>query len=154
MKKNLVFTIVALGPAACIKDKFQTTPQLTIKSTSSKLVNDGEALRVTFQYTDKEGDVADTLYMKKIRLNRHTVSLTLRDSVAFQIPDFPNHDIGDIQFALGSPDYLISAATPPRIPGSNPPAFEPDTLDFKFVLKDKAGHKSDTVTLSNVIVLR
>jgi hypothetical protein len=154
MKRISVFCFLSIAAIACNKDKFQTTPQIKIKSTSSKVVPNGGQLEVTFSFTDKEGDVADTMFMWKQRLNRRPVPKTLRDSIPFQIPEFPNHDQGEIQIDLDYQNHLISAQDPPRIPGTNPPQYEPDTLRLKFVLKDKAGHKSDTAFLDDVIVIR
>jgi hypothetical protein len=154
MKKIVVFFVLGLVMLGCSKDKFQTTPSLEIKSTSGKVVPVNGTLQITFKFTDKEGDVSDTLYMKKVRLNKRAVAVRLRDSVDFEIPEFPPHNDGEIQLSLDYQNELISAASPPTIPNSNPPQKEPDTLALKFVLKDKRGHKSDTVTLNDVIVIR
>ncbi len=89
----------------------------------------------------------------KIRLNQ-TVVPTLRDSLKYKIPDFPNHSSGDIDVSLDYNTALVSAVTPPNIPGSNPPTPQPDTLIIKFVVSDRAGHKSDTATTGKIIVIR
>jgi hypothetical protein len=111
----------------------------------------GAALQVDFEFTDKEGDVSDTLFVKKIRLNKQKVP-TIRDSFGLAVPDFPNHTQGQIQVLMDNAFYLASAANPPKDPvtGKN----QPDTLILKFTLKDKANHVSDTVTSSQIIVLR
>jgi hypothetical protein len=154
MKRKFVFCVLTLMVIGCSKDKFQTTPSLKIKSTSSKLIPVNGALRVTFEYTDKEGDISDTLFMKKVRLNQRAVTNRLRDTIDFEIFEFPKNDNGEIELILEYQNHLISAESPPTIPFSNPPQKEPDTLALRFVLQDKMGHKSDTVTLNNVIVIR
>jgi hypothetical protein len=154
MKKIVVFFVLGLVMVGCSKDKFQTTPSLEIKSTSDKVVPVNGSLQITFKFTDKEGDVSDTLFMTKVRLNKRPVGITLRDNIIFEVPPFPPHNNGEIQLNLDYQNELISANSPPTIPNSNPPQKEPDTLALKFVLQDKRGHKSDTVTLNNVIVIR
>jgi hypothetical protein len=145
MKKILFYSILILFVCACNKDKFQTKPQLTVKTSSDIIVAKNSGLEVLLEYTDKEGDVDDTLYIKKERLNLRTTT-TIRDLLKIKVPEFPNRDKGEFQVLLDYQNYLISAL--------NPPLNEPDTLNLKFVLKDKAGNVSDTVTLSNVIVIR
>jgi hypothetical protein len=152
MKKLFVLVAGLILLIACNKDKFQSTPQIKISSVNSTIVPNGGSLEVTLSFTDKEGDVDDSIFIRKIRLNRVAVP-TIRDSIKYKIPDFPNHTKGDINVTL---DYqsVLSAVNPPNIPGSNPPTPQPDTLILKFVVSDKAGHKSDTATTGQIIVIR
>lgn len=153
MKRNLVFLFLLVAVVACDKDKFQTKPQIQLKSQNTSTVDANESLRLVIEFTDKEGDVNDTLYIKKERLNRRKVA-TLRDSMDFKVPDFPTRTLAELMVNLEYENHLKSAVNAPRIPGSNPAVFEPDTLNIKFVLKDKAGNKSDTLTVPNIIVIR
>ncbi|MEP6749611.1 MAG: hypothetical protein ABJB86_17875 [Bacteroidota bacterium] len=153
MKKLLITGLVLLVLVACSKDKYQTKPQISLKSTSSSVVPASGQLNVTLSYTDKEGDISDTLYILKTRLNQ-TVVPTLRDSIKYKIPDFPNYDKGEIDIAMSYQNDLVSAATPPPIVGSNPTQPQPDTLLIKFWIHDKAGHVSDTVTTGKIVVIR
>ena len=152
MKYLLLLISVLVVLIACNKDKFQSTPQIKIKSVDPAIVANGGSLDVTLSFTDKEGDVDDTVFIWKKRLNQ-TVVPTIRDSIKYKIPDFPKHSTGDISVVL---DYqsVLSAINPPNIPGSNPPTPQPDTLIIKFVVSDKAGHKSDTATTGQIIVIR
>jgi len=138
---------------ACNKDKFQTKPQIQLKSLSTKIVPIGGNLTITLSYTDKEGDISDTLFFIKQRLNQRIVT-TLRDSLTYPIPEFPNYDKGEIGLALRYEDHLKSAERAPSIPGSNPPAVESDTLNIKIWIHDKAGNSSDTVSTGQIVVLR
>jgi hypothetical protein len=153
MKKLLITGLVLIVLVACNKDKYQTKPQISLKSTSSSVVPANGDLNVTLSSTDKEGDISDTLYILKIRLNQ-TVVTTLRDSIKYKIPDFPNYDKGEIDIAMSYQNDLVSAATPPPIQGSNPTQAQPDTLLIKFWIHDKAGHVSDTVTTGKIVVIR
>jgi hypothetical protein len=153
MKINkLPVFILLLAVLACGKDKFQTIPQLKFKSINTYNVPINENLRVTLEYTDKEGDVDDSLVVVRQRLNRRG-PVTLSPSI-FNIPEFPNTNKGQFEMNFLYQFHLISGLTPIRIPGSNPPMNEPDTLLMKFVAKDKAGNKSDTLVLNTIYVER
>lgn len=153
MKTIFSVLLIALVVAACDKDKFQTKPQIRIISSSTEVVPVSGTLQVVLEYTDKEGDVHDTLFITKQRLNRRVVP-TLRDTLRFPIPEFPDRQSGQFELNLGYSNHLISATTPPRIPGSSPSRNEPDTLNLKFLVRDAEGNKSDSVILSNIIVIR
>lgn len=153
MKQFLFFAGALLLLVACNKDKFQTKPQLKLVSVSSEEVPVNSDLKVVLQFTDKEGDVSDTMFITKQRLNTH-VETTVRDTMEFAIAEFPKSRKGEFEINLSYQNELISAQTPRRIPGSDPPKFEPDTLRIKFVAKDKGGNKSDSLILNNIIVLR
>lgn len=137
---------------ACNKDKFQTKPQLTIKSVSSDVIPFNGSIRFRIEFTDKEGDVQDSFLVKKVRLNQRVVPTNL-DSFWAQIPDFPNTSKGEIFVDLPY-QAILSATNPPNIPGSTPPAKESDTLVVKFLARDNAGNKSDTITSKQIVVQR
>jgi hypothetical protein len=153
MKKLIIAGLVLVVLFACNKDKFQTKPQISLKSISSSVVSSGDMLNIALSYTDKQGDISDTLYIKKIRLNK-TVVATLRDSLKYKIPDFPDYDKGEIDLALNYQNDLVSAVTPPTIVGSNPSKPQPDTLNIQIWIHDKAGNVSDTVSTGQVIIMR
>ncbi len=153
MKKLLIAGFVLVALLACNKDKYQTKPQISLRSIGGKVVPVNGVLNVVLNYTDKEGDISDSMFIKKIRLNK-TVVATLRDSLRYKIPDFPNYDKGQIDLALQYQNHLISASNPPPIPGSNPSVPQPDTLVLKFWIRDKAGHVSDTVTTDQIVIIR
>ena len=152
MKQLVLFSALVLLVAACGKDKFQTKPQLKLISVSNTIVPVNGGMRVVLQYTDKQGDVSNTFYIYKQRLNARVVE-TVRDSLVYPVPQFPNTPKGDFELNLAYQNDLISAFDPPHMPG-NPDQLEPDTLNLKFLVSDKAGNKSDTVTLNNIVVLR
>ena len=154
MKKVFTIAVAVIVIIGCSKDKFQTKPQLSLKSVSNKVVPVNGVLNVELEYTDKEGDVDSLLVIRKERLNKRPVSSTLRDSIKLPVPQFPNKDRGEISMVLSYQQHLIHAQSPLNIPNSNPIQKEPDTLNLKFVLKDKAGNISDTLTINNVIVIR
>ena len=83
-------------------------------------------------------------------------SLTLKSFNPDVIPVNGNAQIrftfGDIYVDLTYQNHLISATNPPT--SGTPPRRQPDTLIFKFVLRDKAKNVSDTVVSSPIVVLR
>jgi len=144
--------IIVLGIIACGKDKFQTIPQLTLKSMNPEVVPVNGTLRLNIEYTDKEGDVSDSLFIVRQRLNvRGPVQLP---QSPYDVPDFPHTDKGEFEVSLAYQIGLIFGLPPLRIPGSNPVKNEIDTLRLKIVAKDKAGNKSDTLVVNNVYVIR
>jgi len=144
--------IIVFGMIACGKDKFETVPQLTLKSMSPEIVPVNGTLRLNIEYTDKEGDVSDSLFIVRQRLNVRG-KLQLAPS-PYDVPDFPHTDKGEFEISLAYQTGLIFGLPPLRIPGSNPVKNEIDTLRLKIVAKDKAGNKSDTLVVDNVYVIR
>lgn len=150
--RSLIY-VLALSTliVACKKDKFQTKPSLKLKSISSNVIPVQGNLNVQFEFTDKEGDISDTIFVKKIRTNRVAVKTNL-DSFALTIPVIPNHNKGIIELNLTYHFHLVSAESPPS--RGNPPNPEDDTLILKFALRDKAKNVSDTVTTEPIIIIR
>ncbi len=147
MTTKILVALIAMSVlAACKKDKYNTTPKLVLKSVSSNVVPNGGSLRFEFEIFDKEGDISDTFFLRKIRTNRITRP-TIRDSFRIQFPNVPNTTNGLIDLNLSYQNYLISAINP-----GNPP--QNDTLIFKFVIRDKAKNKSDTITSDPIVILR
>jgi hypothetical protein len=154
MKKGiLIGCSVVLLSLACNKDKFETKPTLKLKSQNGDtFASNNDFLVLEFDFTDKEGDVNDTLWVRKYRINQRQAAQTLRDSFKLKVPDFPPENKGLIKVSLDYQNYLISAVNPPV--SGNPPKPEPDTLMMKFVLKDKAKNVSDTTTIGPLYIIR
>ncbi len=147
-----VAVVIALTIIACGKDRFQTVPQLRLKSRSTDVVPINGTLRLNVEYTDKEGDVSDSLLIVRQRLNiRGPVTLPVSP---YKIPDFPKTDKGEFEISLAYQFGLVFGLSPIRITGSNPVRNEIDTLRLKIVARDKAGNKSDTLVVDNVYVTR
>lgn len=147
-----VAVIIALTIIACGKDRFQTVPQLKLKSRNTDVVPLNGSLRLNVEYTDKEGDVSDSLLIVRQRLNVRG-PLILAPS-PYKIPEFPKTDKGEFEITLAYQFGLVLNLSPIRITGSNPVRNEIDTLRLKIVARDKAGNKSDTLVVDNVYVTR
>ena len=146
--------IIVLGMISCDKGKFETVPQLTLKSRSPEKepVEVNDPLRLNIEYTDKEGDVSDSLFIIRQRLNQNGAVTPPKSP--YDIPTFPTIDKGEFEITLDFIDltYNLNAIS---IPGSGSPAKkEIDTLRLKIVARDKAGNKSDTLVVDNVYVIR
>jgi hypothetical protein len=150
--KFLLLSVITVSfLASCDKSKFNTKPSLEFKSMNGNIIPANSALVIQFEYTDKEGDISNSIFIKKIRMNERAVP-TIRDTFSLPVPDFPKFSKGVVETILKHQDHLVSATNPPRV--GTPPRYENDTLTLKFVLKDKAGNISDTVTIENIIVDR
>lgn len=152
MRSLLYVTALLTLAIACNKDKLETTPSLKLKSINSSTIPVGGNLIIQFDFTDKEGDISDTIFVKKIRINQIVVP-TIRDSFELQVPAFPDRSKGIIELELKYQNHLLSAINPPSS-GGNPPNLHDDTLIFKFALRDKAKHISDTVTTGPIVIVR
>ena len=150
MQKLVLYSTLALLLfVACSKDKYQTTPTIEIKSIEPTTVGINTPLIVELEYTDKEGDIQDSIFVKKIRINQKELK-TLRDSFAPQLPgDAPEKPKGTIKLTLDYNNYVTSAENP-----GNPPNAAPDSLIFRFILQDKGKHRSDSVESGLIVVLR
>jgi len=151
--RSLLYVAAFLTIAtACSKDKLETTPSLKLKSISSDVIPVGGNLIVQLDFTDKEGDISDTIFVKKIRTNQIVVP-TIRDSFELQVPPFPDRSRGIIELELKYQNHLLSAINPPSS-GGTPPNLHDDTLVFQFALRDKAKNISDTVTTGPIVIVR
>lgn len=152
MQRFLVFMLALVIIASCNKDKLQTKPYIKIKSEGPSQVSNGGIFSLEFEYGDKEGDISNTLFVQKIRTNSRKVP-TLRDTFSLRMPDIPKFPQGNLEVTLYYQNHLISAVNPPNLGGS-PPVYENDSLIIRFVLRDKAGNTSDTVSTKPIVVSR
>jgi hypothetical protein len=151
MKRIIVFCVLSVAIIACSKDKVESTPHLKFKSFNSDVVSANGFLRVTLDFTDQEGDL-DSVFVTRRRLNK-------RGPAYFQFyygntPEFGKQNKGELQIDFDVAQDLIFGLPAISIPGSNPPQSQPDTLQLRFYVKDKAGHTSDTAVAPNLVVIR
>ena len=150
--------IIALAMISCGKDRFQTVPQLKFKSKSpdKSPVQPNEPnnqLRLNFEFTDKEGDLTDSVFIIRQRLNVRRPETKPADP--YKIPAFAKTDKGEFEITLQYQLQLVTGfGAIGAIPATNPPTNQIDTLRIKIVARDKAGNKSDTLVIDNVYVCR
>ncbi|HVG15396.1 MAG TPA: hypothetical protein VM935_10565 [Chitinophagaceae bacterium] len=133
---------------ACSKDKFKTKPTLDIKSFNTKNIQVGNDLNVNLEFTDKEGDVDSVIYVIRQRINRRAPLTRNND---YTVPSFPKTTRGEILVSLDNARQLTQGFSTISLPGSQ---VQDDTMNIKFVLKDRAGNTSDTAVLTNVVIKR
>jgi len=139
-----ILTIVIVG---CKKDTYTTVPQLSLKSVSTTLLRPGNILTFKIEFTDKEGDIIDTLFIRKTTRNCAASTFTAR----YRVPAFTTTKNTKGEFEV-SFDYNLGSGLPslpgPQCPGRN------DSCVFKFVLQDKARNKSDTLVSPEIVMTR
>ncbi len=147
--KILILLTFATFFYACKKDAYTTKPQITFKSASSTALKQGDIVTFQIDFTDKEGDIQDTLWVEKVSRTCPTTA-----GVQFisknKVPNFTAttqlKGILEISFVYNSNIAGISSI----IGCSN----KNDTSYFKFWLKDKAQNRSDTITSPDIILYR
>jgi len=137
---------------ACSKDKFQTKPSLTLKTMNGNVLRPtlDSRLTLTYEYTDKEGDVSnDTLMYYPELLNKRRLSDPVGGKyfpIYEMTPSFPKTSKGDIELNLYGGNLYRNLVTRP---GED----KNDTLRIRAVLFDNANNKSDTVYSDKIIIL-
>jgi hypothetical protein len=149
MKKGVLLGLSSIIlSSACDKGKYETKPTLKLKSINGNVIPQNTSFVVQFEFTDKEGDVDDTLFVVRQRLNlKGQVTMPV---LKFQVPQVPHQSKGEIKADLDYNRFL----TVGMLPVGSFPNFEPDTMMYHFVLKDRADNLSDTVHVGPIYVMR
>jgi hypothetical protein len=146
MRYTVLFSIFLFAVlTGCKKDKYKSTPSLTFKSVSSTRVPPGSLVQFTLTFTDAEGDVNGSIYIQEIVPGCAGSTRSEVDS----IPSFPTskNQKGDIVVTIGNnPLNGAYENFSPQCPPQN------DTAVFRFAIKDKANHISDTVSSPPIII--
>jgi hypothetical protein len=129
----------------CEKDKFTTAPQLRFKSVNTDRLQIGERLQITLEFTDAEGDISDSIFVEQVPDPRCATGGGFK--AMYKIPGFPvaKNLKGDILITYG---YRVS----PQL--REPLCNFSDTCFFRFMLKDKAQNRSDTISTSRIILVK
>lgn len=137
MRYTIIFsTFLFFILSGCNKDKFNTVPELKFTSVNTSQLRSGQILQFTLSFTDKEGDVSNKIYVIK-----SSPECPDGDFVEFYpIPNFPvsSNQKGEIIISFG---YNVDVY--PQIPIR---CSKDETATFRFVLEDKGGNVSDTVS--------
>lgn len=140
MKKRyyLILPVAALLAfvMSCGKNgSFPSTPDLKFKSIGPYEVHQKDSVIVTCSFRDQEGDIQDSIYYK-------ASNSTVYGSYA--IPDFPKQ-----QNLQGNIVVILERGVDFGVP---PGGAASDTIYFDLYLKDVAGHVSDTVKTTPIVV--
>lgn len=147
-KLLILFAIPAMF-YACKKDTYTTKPQLSIKSINNKTLSPGGLLLFEINFTDKEGDIQDTLWVQKISRTCPTTSGAQFISPN-RVPNFsPTPNLkGILEIGYG---YNTNVQGYQTIAGCG---IKNDTAYFRFWLKDKAKNVSDTLVTENIVFIK
>lgn len=133
---------------SCGKSKFSTTPKLEYKSVNTKDLFPEGSIVFRLGYTDAEGDLQDSILIQKVGL-----SPALCPQSGFNaywiLPEFPVVKDSEGEIIIS----YTYGTTGPYPPIQRQCQDIDDTCYFRFVIQDKAKHKSDTVS-SDVIIIR
>ena len=153
MRYTIVILIISFALFGCTKDKFSSVPTLTYLSVNNNVFVYGDEIEFKLGFTDSEGDLTDSIYVEQVPGSICANSSVVKTMHA--IPTFPlsKNSKGEIIIKKG---YRV---TPSVNVGENYNVIEPqcnrnDTCYFRFVLKDKAQHKSDTVTSEKIVLIK
>jgi hypothetical protein len=138
------FLILLLG--SCSKDKFTTRPQLKFESMNTNLLRPGQIIQFKLSFSDLEGDLEDSIYVEKFEPR----CVASRFNQKYPMPAFnPTRNAqGDIVVSYG---YLVDNYPLIQAPQC---ARRNDTCVFRFMLKDKAQNRSDTVQSEVLVISR
>lgn len=139
MRYTVLFSIILFVIlSGCKKDQFGSKPTLTFKSVNTKVLTNGQQIEFTLSFTDGEGDLAGSMYIEKYEPTCIDSRFTEQDS----IPVFPTSKNEKGDFLVTYPYVNIS----PRCQRN-------DTAVFRFAIKDKANHVSDTVSSPPIVII-
>lgn len=134
---------------ACSKDKFQTTPQIEIKSFQPTDVKNRDIITLKATVTDKEGDLKDTIFIVNKRYNLAGDTLLSADTVNFNLGTlaFPEKDKIDIEivYTYGYQDQNLTKMYL---------ALQDKERRFAvgLIIKDKAGNRSEYVESDKIVL--
>jgi len=144
MRNTILIGLVCLCFLGCSKENYSSTPKLTYQSVNTSQLQVDQIIKFNLTVTDKEGDVIDTMYIQKVSINCPAGNFSERR----QIPTFPTttnlsaNIIISYSNGINNIGYTTIASK----------CYHNDSCYFRFMMKDKANHKSDTVN-SGIIVI-
>ena len=154
MKKKttllLIVTLILTVIAGCNKNQFTTKPQLKFIGTSSDVFVVGQLIEFNIEYTDKEGDIQNNLYIEEVTKDALCPDNNFKSLYTIS-PDVPkqNQSKGNI---LVRYIYGQTGGQYPDYPG--PKCGRNDTCVFRFALTDKANNTSDTITSPQIVFIK
>lgn len=137
MRYLIILSAFAFLFAGCGKDKFETKPHLTFNSVSTTELRAGQLLQFKLGFTDKEGDISNSLYVEKVVSDCGDSNW----KEVYNLPGFPasSNQKGEVVFTLG-----FNAGT--EWPDVSPKCSKDEIATFRFAIQDKENNTSDTIT--------
>ena len=128
----------------CSKDQNSGSPSIKLKSYTSSVTPD-QSFNAVLSYSQSGGNLSgDTLTIIRHRYNLTPVPPDDQTSDTFMtlLPETPSASSAEFSVSLSWANISYG------IQGEN------DTFDFRFILTDLKGHRSDTAITGKVIVLQ
>jgi hypothetical protein len=145
--KLFIVTLSLIIIAACKKDQYTTKPQLSFKKLNTNVLLPNQLLSFTLEYTDKEGDIQDSIYIEKRTSNCSNSDFGKLYALPTEIPKQRNTK-GELEIRFAYGINLGYAAI------KEPACQRNDTCVFRFALRDKAKNISDTVTSPQIVLIK
>lgn len=147
--KVLILTAITLiATLSCNKDTYNTRPKLTFKSVNGNVFSNMQAIIFNIEFTDKEGDIQDSIWVQKITRIAGCNNFSDRMKIPSFIPTSNLKGIIEIGYSIGinpsSPYPILSQCSI----GKN------DTCYFKFWARDTQKNVSDTVVSPDIVILK
>lgn len=137
---------------ACGKNNFESKPTLTLVSAGPTTVRQGNLFVINMEVADAEGDVQDSIFIRKVHVGRPACADNSVD-VDRNIPDYPGQKNTKFSFKV---TFLYNQINSSFVSLGGPACPRPvnDTSVFKIWVKDRAGNRSDTITTDKIVFLR
>jgi hypothetical protein len=137
---RLVLFCIFLLALGCSKDNNSAGPDISIKSYTNAVYNDGRDFNAVLNFSQKNGNISgDSLVIIRKRYNQSFVAIP-NDTFGTRLPVTPSAT--KAEFSVSLPWFTIQYG----INGEN------DTCDFRFVLLDQNMNHSDTAVTGTVII--
>lgn len=138
--------MASLG-AGCKKDNFTTKPQLKFLNAKNYTVPFGGFLEFSIEFTDKEGDLSDSIFVQKLVPDCPGSNFTS----GYPMPVFPESANlkGEARIV-----FTHGVVVDGYAPIGGPTCGRDDIATFRFWIKDKAKNVSDTITSDRPITLK
>ncbi len=138
--------MLSLLVAACTKEKFKTKPQLKFLGAEEYTVPRGGLISFRLEFTDKEGDLTDSIFIQAVttrcpQSNRRLV---------YAVPTFPLTTNIRGEFEI---NFVNGQFVPGYVALPGPACGKPDTTTFSFWVRDQALNVSDTVKTDKPIII-
>ena len=139
---------ITLVFSACTKDTYNTKPSLSFKSVNGTSFSNGSTILFNLEFTDKEGDVQDSIWIQKITRTKTCTNFSDRTKIPSYTATANLKGIFEIGYSVGT----SLSSNYPILPGC--PGNKNDTCYFKFWTRDLAKNVSDTVSSPDIIILK
>lgn len=147
--KILILLTFAAFFYGCKKSSYTTRPQISFNSVNSNVLYQGNVVTFQLNFTDKEGDIQDTLWVEKVSRTCPTTP-----GVQFisknKVPNFTATSNLDGKLEIS----FVYNANVPGLSSIIGCSNKNDTSYFRFWLKDKANNRSDTIASPDIILVK